>query len=152
MNAQHDLEPLDPTTAKEMYQREREGEVSERRLQAHHYRLVHFIRWCEMEGLDNMNDPTGRKLHEYRLWKKDDGDLSALSLRTQLETFKMFIRFCEIVDTVQDGLHKKILLPTLSDDAEQREETLRSDQAEKILNYLRQFEYASRTHVVLELL
>jgi len=65
-----------------MYQHEREREVSQRTLQAHHYRLVHFIRWCDKEGVDNMNDLTGRKLHEYRLWRKDDGDLNAISLRT----------------------------------------------------------------------
>jgi site-specific recombinase XerD len=152
MTAQHDLEPLPPEQAKEMYEQEREGEVSERTLQAHHYRLVHFIRWCDREGIDNMNDLTGRKLHEYRLWRKDDGDLNAVSLRTQLETLRVFIRFCETIDAVPADLHDKILLPTLSNDDEQREEILRGEQAEAVLDYLRRFEYASRAHVVLELL
>jgi site-specific recombinase XerD len=152
MTAQHDLQPLDPEQAKKMYRQEREGEVSERTLQAYHYRLVHFTRWCEQEGIDNMNDLTGRKLHEYRLWRKDDGDLSPVSLRTQLETLRVFIRFCETIDAVQPELHNKILLPTLSKEDEQREEILGTEQAEEVLSYLRRFEYASRTHVVLELL
>lgn len=152
MTAQHNLEPLSPEQAKEMYEQEREGEVSERTLQAHHYRLVHFLRWCEQEGIDNLNDLTGRKLHEYRLWRKDDGDLNAVSLRTQLETLRVFIKFCETIDAVQQDLHDKILLPTLSNEDEQREEILRSEQAENVLDYLRRFEYASRGHTVLELL
>jgi site-specific recombinase XerD len=152
MTAQHDLEPLDPERAVEMYQQERDGEVSERTLQAHHYRLVHFIRWCEQEGIDNMNDLTGRLLHEFRLWRKEDGDLNAVSLRTQLETLRVFLRFCETIDAVPQDLHDKILLPTLSNDEEQREEILQSDQAKDVLNYLRQFEYASRAHVILELI
>ncbi|MGB9986558.1 tyrosine-type recombinase/integrase [Salarchaeum japonicum] len=152
MTAQHTLEPLAPERAKTMYKHEREGEVSERTLQAHHYRLVHFIRWCETEGIDNMNDLTGRKLHEFRLWRKEDGDLNAVSLRTQLETLRVFIKFCETIDAVPQDLHEKILLPTLSNDDEQREEILRTEQAEAVLEYLRRFEYASRTHVILELL
>jgi len=152
MTAHHDLEPLDPETAKEMYAQERQGEVSERTLQAHHYRLVHFIRWCQEQDIDNLNDLSGRKLHEYRLWRKDDGDLTAVSLRTQLQTLRVFIKFCETIDAVPQDLHEKILLPTLSNEDEQREEILRTDQAESVLDYLRQFEYASRTHVVLELL
>jgi len=152
MTAQHDLEPLGPERAKEMYEQEREGEVTDRTLQAHHYRLVHFIRWCKQEGIDNMNDITGRKLHEYRLWRKEDGDLNTVSLRTQLETLRVFIKFCETVDAVPQDLHDKILLPTLSNEEEQREEILRTEQAEDVLEHLRRFEYASRTHVVLELL
>lgn len=152
MPGKHDLEPLSPERAKDMYHDEREREVSERTLQAHHYRLVHFIRWCDQEDIDNMNDLSGRKLHEYRLWRKNDGDLNPVSLRTQLETLRVFIRFCETIDAVPSGLHEKILLPTLSNDDEQREEILRSEQAKGVLEYLRQFEYASRTHVVLELL
>lgn len=152
MTEDHNLEPLSPEQAKEMYRQERKGEVTERTLQAHHYRLVHFIRWCNEEGIDNMNDLSGRRLHEYRLWRKEDGDLNAVSLRTQLETLRVFIRFCETIDAVPSGLHEKILLPTLSNDDEQREEILRSEQAEDVLEFLRRFEYASRTHVVLELL
>lgn len=86
MTGKQDLEPLAPKTAKDMYRREREGEVTDRTLQAHHYRLVHFIRRYDEEGIDNMNDLSGRKPHEYRLWRKDDGDLNGASLRAQLET------------------------------------------------------------------
>ena len=95
MTTENELEPLAPETAKEMYHREREGEVAERTLQAHHYRLVHFIRWCDENDLDNLNELSGRALHEYRLWRKDDGDLKAVSLRTQLQTLRVFIKFCE---------------------------------------------------------
>jgi len=152
MTTEYDLEPLAPQKAKQMYLQEREGEVTERTLQAHHYRLVHFIDWCDKEDIDNINCLSGRTLHEYRLWRKDDGGLNATSLRTQLGTLRVFIRFCETIDAVPSGLHEKILLPTLSNEDEQREEILRSDQAEPLLEFLRRFEYASRTHVMLELL
>lgn len=141
MNDNNALEPITPKNAKELYHRQREGNVSDRTLQAHHYRLKHFIQWCDHEGIENMNNLTGRKLHEFRLWRKDDGDLKPVSLRTQLETLRVFIRFCESIDAVEQDLSEKILLPTMSKSDEQREEILRSDTAEEVLDYLRTFEY-----------
>lgn len=149
---QETLESLAPTKAKEMFLAEREGQVAERTVQADHYRLKHLIRWCEREDIDDMNDITGRQLHEYRIWRRDDGDLNKVSLRTQLKSLRVFIRWCESINAVEDGLYEKILLPTPSKKEEQREETLRSGQADKALEYLRQFEYASRGHTLLELL
>lgn len=82
------LEPLSPEKAKQMYLRERRGEVSDRTLQAHDYRLVHFIHWVNENTLSNMNELTGRDIPEFRLWRKDDGDLNAVSLQTQLQIFR----------------------------------------------------------------
>jgi hypothetical protein len=57
------LEPISPAEAKEMYLNARKHEVSQSTLDGYHYRLKHFIRWCEnVEGLEDMNDLTGRKL------------------------------------------------------------------------------------------
>lgn len=146
------LEPLTPSEAKEMFLAERCGQVAERTVQADDYRLRHFIRWTEENGLDNLNDFGGRTLHKFRLWRKEDGDLNKVSLRTQLKSLRVFIKWCESIDAVEQNLHEKILLPTPSNEEERREETLRTGQAEEVLQHLRRFEYASRTHVLLELL
>jgi integrase len=148
----NELEPLAPTEAKEMFLAERRGQVAERTVQADDYRLRHFIRWSEENGIDNMNDLTGRTLHKFRLWRKEDGDLNKVSLRTQLKSLRVFIRWCESIDAVPEGLHEKVLLPTPSKEEERREEILREGRAEEILDYLRQFEYASRAHMLVELL
>jgi integrase len=79
-------------------------------------------------------------------------DLNKVSLRTQLKSLRVFIKWCESIDAVEQELHEKILLPTPSKEEEHREETLRTGQAEDVLQYLRRFEYASRTHALLELL
>jgi hypothetical protein len=47
-----DLEPLDPRTAKEMYLDNRRHELSSATIQAHHYRLKQFVRWCEDEDIE----------------------------------------------------------------------------------------------------
>jgi site-specific recombinase XerD len=108
-----DLEPIAPQKAVDLYLAQREDDASERTVQAHRYRLKHFVRWCEQEDLTNLNDLTGRRLYEYRLWRKDDGDLNPVSLRTQLSTLRAFVRFCESIDAVESGTHEEILLPIL---------------------------------------
>jgi len=87
------------------------------------------------EELTNLNDLTGRRLYEYRLWRKDGGDLNPVSLRTQLSTLHAFVRFCESIDAVESGTREEILLPTLDandDDDDVKDEMLDGERAEKI--------------------
>ena len=145
-----DLEPIAPEQAVDLYLAQREDDASERTVQAHRYRLKHFIRWCEQENLTNLNDLTGRRLYEYRLWRKDDGDLNPVSLRTQLSTLRAFVRFCESIDAVESRMHEEILLPTLDANDDVKDEMLDGERAEEVRDYLERFEYASRKHVIFE--
>lgn len=147
-----DLEPISPTRAVEMYLRDRQKELAEASLQAHEYRLQHFLRWCDQQAVKNVNALTGRLLHEYKLWRRDDGDLSPASVKTQMDTLRVFIRFCERIDAVHDELHEKVQSPSLSDGENQRDTMIDGDRAETILGYLDRFQYASRQHVTLLLL
>lgn len=146
------LDSLAPETAIQMYLQERSGEVADRTLQAHEYRLKHFRRWCEDQGLEDLNALTGRHLHQFRLWRQADGNLKPVSLRTQLETFRVFLRFCASVDAVPTGLPDKLHLPTLGPEDDRAESLLEADRAEAALEYLRQFDFASRDHVILSIL
>jgi len=146
------LEPLEPEEAVDLYLAQRSDNASDRTVQAHRYRLKHFLRWCDKENITNLNTLSGRSLQQFRLWRRDDGDLNTVSLRTQLSTLRAFIRFCETIDGVEKDLHDKIVLPTLDDGEDARDDTLEAERAEKILDYLRRFEYASRKHVIATLL
>lgn len=150
-----ELEPISPAEAKEMYRGERKGEVSERTLQAHHYRLKHFIRWCvDIEGIENLNKLSGRDLKRFKTWRRDVGDLNKDSVHTQLGTLRVFIRWCGSINAVDPNLHEKFeaLMPTLDKTDEQKESILNTNEARNLLEYQRRFEYASRSHVILEIL
>ncbi|ELY51071.1 tyrosine-type recombinase/integrase [Natronorubrum bangense] len=146
------LEPISPAEAKEMYLNARKHEVSQSTLDGYHYRLKHFIRWCEnVEELENMNDLTGRKLQQFKTWRRDDGDLKPITLEGNLDTLRVFIRWCESIDAVSEGLHDKIVMPILKKHDEQADGILNGDDADELLSYLRRFKYASRRHVIVEL-
>jgi site-specific recombinase XerD len=147
-----DLIDIEPGEALDEYLAHRENEVSESTLDAHRYRLQHFVRWCNEEDIENLNDLTGRSLHKYRTWRRKDGDLSNVSLTTQLSTLRVFVKWCERIEAVEQGLHDKILLPDLSKHEDQRDVMLGSEEAEQLIEYLRQFEFGTRTHALVEVL
>jgi len=149
------LEPISPAEAKEMYLEARKREVSQSTLDGYHYRLKHFIRWCkEVEGIENMNSLSGRDLQRYKTWRRDDGDLKPISLEGQLDALRIFIRWCGSIDAVEPDLHEKFeaIMPSLDKTDEQSESILDTEQAEPLIEYLRRFEYASRSHVIMEIL
>jgi site-specific recombinase XerD len=151
MSTADQLKSIAPSEAKELYLDSRRSEVSESTLRAHHYRLGHFVRFCEQEGIEDMTDLHGRALHEYRVWRRDEGGLNRVTLQTQLSTLRTFLRFCETIDGVRDGLSEKIVLPTLKDGEGERTSVLSNERATEIREYLSTFEYASRDHALLEL-
>lgn len=71
-----DLEPIDLSTARKHYLDHKKTYCSEATVQAHHYRTKHIAKWCDEEGIDDLNELTGRNLHEFRLWHMDRGTLT----------------------------------------------------------------------------
>lgn len=152
-----ELEPLTPEKGTEMYMNARQDELSEATIDAQKYRLQAFVQWCNEEGIDNLNDLSGRDLYEYRIWRRegqgeDRDPVSAITLRGQLGTIRAFLRFASDVDAVPEALREKVPLPTISDSGEVSDTTLEPERAETILGYLEKYQYASRNHVVVLLL
>jgi len=147
-----ELEPITPAEAKEMYLAQRRNEIAEATLQGHHYRLKPFVQWCESTDLTNLNDLTARDIHKYRLHREEEASLNKITLRTQLSTIRVFLQFLESIDGVEQGLHEKMLIPSTNSNEESRETMLDGESAEKLLDYLDQYEYASKTHALLTVL
>ena len=146
------LEPMEPETALELYLAERETELAEATIYSHRSRLGHFVRWCEKRSIDNLNDLTGRRLHEYRIWRRSDGELSKASEKTQMDTLRIFVRWLGTIDAVDPDLHVKVRLPDLAPEDNVRDVMLEREDAESILDYLEKYEYASLPHVTVALL
>lgn len=148
-----DLEPITADEALELYLNHRRREVATSTLRSHKSRLGHFVHWCDQEKeLDNLNELTGRLLHEFRLWRRNyDGEIKPVTEKTQMDTLRVFIRFLETIDAVKPDLSEKVLSPDLDANENVRDDRLTPEQAEAILTHLEKFEYASRAHVVLTL-
>jgi site-specific recombinase XerD len=147
-----DLEPIDPETALELYLAAKESEYAASTVRSHRSRLDFFVRWCAEHGIDNLNDLTGRQLHQFRLWRREVGDLSPATEKSQLDTLHVFVRWLGTVDGCDPDLHLKVRSPGLTPAQNTRDVMLEAERAEPTLAYLERFHYASRRHVVLALL
>jgi site-specific recombinase XerD len=149
----NELEPITPAEAKQMYLEQRKQEVSESTIQAHHYRLRHFVRWCEnVENLENLNTLSGRDLQRYKMWRREDGGLNNVTMVTQLSTLRVFLKWCEKIDAVEPETFEKVLMPSLAKNEDRRTAILDDEAAGKLIEYLRKFEFSTRTHALVELL
>jgi integrase len=149
----HELEPIAPRDALELYLKDRRGDLRTSTIWSHQSRLSIFIDWCiEEEGITNLNNLTGRTIQKYKIWRRDDGDLSKATLKTQIDTVRVFVKWLETIEGCPPDLHAKIKSPSLSADENTRNIELHTDEAEQILTYLEKYEYASLRHVTLTLL
>lgn len=148
----------------EMYLETREGDLREQTHTAHRYRLTAFVRWCEAEGFESMDEVGGRDLHTFRSARRDGfedydeenmggyDELTNQTLHNQLSTLRVFLRFCSQIDAVADDLASKIILPKVRPEEEVSDSTLDPARAASIVEYLDRYHYASRDHVVMLLL
>lgn len=144
------LEPIEPEEALELYLQDKQREAANSTIRSHQSRLGHFIEWCEEEGIDNMNDLTARRAHEHRVWRRNAGDRDPnnVTMKTAMDTFRVFIRWCESIDAVPNGLSEKILSPDLDKHENERSDMLDPDAGDAVLNHLDKYEYGTREHVV----
>ena len=144
------LEPLTPEEAKALYLNDSERDVSAATLQAHGYRLQRFVEFCEEGNIENLNEVTGRTTQRYKIWRS--AGVNNVTLKSQMDTLRVFLRFCESIDAVVDGVADSVQSPTLSFDENRSEDIVSTDKAEAILAYLDKYEYASIRHALFLLL
>ena len=145
------LEPIDPSTARELYLDHKATHCTEATVQSHHYRTRHIVNWCEENGIDNLNDLTGRDLHEFRLWHMEEHDINQMSLRQHMCTLRVFLKWAASIEAVPADLYDKVMVPKVGRGERQRDDMLSSDEAEELLEYLSRYHYASFRHVIIAL-
>ncbi|OYR85030.1 integrase, partial [Halorubrum ezzemoulense] len=152
-----ELEPITPRQAVHLYLSDREMELSVKSLENHRYRLDSWLAFCEERSIENMNEVTGRTIHEYRVWRQngegdDYGAVSKPTLKGNLATLRVFLEFCDSIDAVEDGLRERVRMPKLTSEEISRDERLSEENAEQMLEDLEEFRYASREHAMLSIL
>jgi integrase len=139
------LEPISPERALDLYLDDKKRDCQQATIDAHRSRLRFLIKWCEDNGVSNLNDLTARDLHEFRVWRRQN--LNTVSEKTQMDTLRVFIRWCENIGAVTPNLYEKVDSPDLEAGENARETVLHAKRAREILTYLEQYEYATVDHV-----
>jgi integrase len=146
------LAEISPADALDTYLLHRKNEVSEKTLQSHEYRLSHFVRWCEQNNIEALSDLSPRDLQDYSYWRQEDGDLNAVSLHTQMATFRVFLKWAGHYEAVPAEFYERLRVPNLPKDENSRDEKIEPERVNNILDYLSMYEYASQKHTLFALL
>lgn len=148
----NDLEPIEPETARRLYLDHKETECAEATVRNHRYHTDNLVEWCEENGIDNMNDLTGRHVQELRSWRKEIGDINVVTLNNYMGVLRVFLKWCASIEAVSSDLPEKVMVPKVPREDEQSDAILEADAAEEILEYLSTYHYASRDHVIVAVL
>ncbi|WP_415381621.1 hypothetical protein [Halosimplex sp. TS25] len=149
---QDDLELLAPQDALDWYLEHRRDSLRTATRRKHTSALGTFVDWTDEADIDDMNGVGGRELMRFKTWRKSETDLATISLNGNLAILRRFLRFCERIDAVAEGVADRVPLPNVPPDEEVNTDVPENDEVEGIRSYFRLFEYASRRHAEFELI
>ena len=141
------LEPIEPREAFELWMDKQSGRKAEETLQSYRYRVSPFVDWLEERGIENMNEIDGRDILVFDA-QRQERDVQQNTLNNQFGTIRLFLKFCADIEAVDEDLPKKVDPPSLSKGERVNREKVPSERADRILEYLSRFKYASRDHVI----
>lgn len=144
------LEPTTPREAVNEYLAEVQQELAAATAQNHKYRLNKFLTWANETGLTNMNNITGSQLQEFKQWLT--GDVAKVTVKNHLSTVRQFIEFCEDINVAPEGIGRKIRLPTIQLGEDVSDVHILQKEADAILSYCEDYEYATLRHTAFYLL
>ncbi|UPV73205.1 site-specific integrase [Halorussus limi] len=153
MSTENDnLERITAEQALELYLQDREQDgAAPSTVASHRRRLRHFVRWFDEETDYNaLAELNGMDIRRWKLWRFDEkangDDFSQNTVKTHLDTLRVFVRWAEQVDAVADGLAEKVKSPNRTDG--QRDNEIDDDRAKEILSHLDRYRYASLEHAL----
>lgn len=138
---------IEPAEAVDMYLTDRTSELSENSIKSYRKRLNAFIRWCNDNEITHLSNIEGIDLHRFKVDQQEQ--VAHATMVNRLHALRALLQWAGRIDVVDAALHEKVVVPK---DDSSRSRAIDSDTASAILSYLRRFEYASRNHVVMELL
>ncbi|MFC6940411.1 tyrosine-type recombinase/integrase [Salinirubellus sp. GCM10025818] len=143
---------LSPREVREYWLDKLRVSMAESTVSAYHYRLKHFIEWCEAEGLDSIRDITGWDLKSYEAYRRAEG-LEVVTLNNELGTLENFFEYCARSDLVDESLPEKVEPPTVPPEADVDETKLDEEDAKRLFTYYQNDprERHSRAHALLTL-
>src|SRR6056297_2930800 len=126
------LDPISPQDALDWYLEHREDDLRTATLRKYESALSIFVDWTDEAGIDDMNDVKGRQLMQFKTWRKQEAGLATVSLNGNLAILQRFLRFCENIDAVPEGLAERVPMPNVPEAEEVNYEVPSDEEVEGI--------------------
>lgn len=143
---------LTPREAVERYLNKLRVSKRESTVSAYHYRLKHFVEWCEEEDITSISEVTGWDIESFETARREQG-IEPITLENELQTLRNFFEYCARIELVDVGLPDRVQPPDVEPSAQVNKEQLEPGRAQKLLDYYKSDPdaYGTRGHTLLAL-
>ena len=137
--------------AVERYLRRRRSDSTDSSVEAWKYRLKLFREWCDGIDLKRVGELRGMDFDEY--YELRAAEVAPVTLEGEMWTLRMFVKYLEQLDAVDDGIHESVRIPDLDPDERSSQVSLDAEPALALIEYYRNSkrDRATRNHAFLEL-
>jgi integrase len=94
-----------------------------------------------------MSDVDGYLLEQWKFDRAED-NIADITLQDSVKKVRVFIDWCGSMEIVDESLYEKIQVPDVSEEETVSADILPKERADKILQHLERYQYASRTHAL----
>jgi integrase len=105
------------------------------------------VRWCNQKSIDTTQELEKHDIDAYSKWRREDGNLSKASMKGQMDTLRVFIKYLERIGAVEDGLHEAVPSVSMSPSDRTNDRIVEAEEARQILETLDRYHYASVKHI-----
>ncbi|WP_435358468.1 tyrosine-type recombinase/integrase [Haloarchaeobius sp. DFWS5] len=150
-DAPSDPRDLSPRDARDRLLARRKTDATERTLNSYHYRLAHWVEWCEENGIERVGDVTPWHIDEYDMHRRQQGN-APTTIKGELTTLRVLLKYLARIDAVDDKIPEAVDVPNLSPKEESSDERLTAEDATALLTYFRnsRAEFGTAKHAFLE--
>jgi integrase len=144
------LKQTPPRDALTRYLRDKRTHASDKTVANYKSTLERFCDWLADEGYHDLREIDSEIVQQYTEYRLES--IKPISARNDLRTITNYIRFCESINAVPQGLGNLIRIPRVPEEDEVNDSLLTKDEADAILPHLAKYEYASDRHVIVLIL
>jgi site-specific recombinase XerD len=120
----------------------------------HRYRLGTFQSWAESEGIETVDALQRHHAETYKSYLVTEKDWALTTVKNALYTLRKYYQWLETTGHVKPtvGIGESVIVPELKKSDEARDTMIPHDEMVRIIEYLANYKFASRTHIVVHIL
>ena len=142
---------ITPRKARRDFLKSKRQSIKESAARTYEYPTKHSVQYLESEGIEHMEKVDGYTIQQWTFARQGEG-IAPITFHVNVKHIAVFIRWCESMELVDEGLADKIEIPGVSGNESVSQEQLEAERAEKLLGYLSRYGYASTFHALLAFL
>lgn len=138
---------ITPRKARKDFLKSKRQSIKESAARSYKYPTRHFVEYLEENGIEAMSDVDGYLLEQWKFDRAED-NIADITLQDSVKKVRVFIDWCGSMEIVDESLYEKIQVPDVSEEETVSADILPKERADKILQHLERYQYASRTHAL----